>query len=729
MMFLPAVTSLHKMRFRAAAQLRRWKRQPPWFGLAIALAVLSVGATIVYLIGLGTRTASSEILLLLVALDALALLLLAVPVSRRIGKLWLMRKQGITGSRLHSRLVLLFTSLAVTPALIVILFSAVMFNAGLEHWFSQKVKVALRESVNVAEAYLAEHQQTVRADAVAMANDLNTSAAFLLNSPQRLANALYAQAALRDLTEVIVFDSKLNILGRAGFSLSLEFSPLSESAISRASRGDVIVLTSEQGDKVRALLRLSQFVDAYLYVGRSVDPQVIAHTEATRNAVDSYFNTERQRVRLQILVTVLMALVGIVLALLAVWAGLNLANRLIQPIARLAAAAEQLRQGSYTEVPLPSERDEIRSLTKAFNRMGSDLNEQRLQLVEKNEQLDLRRRFTEAVLEGVTTGVMGVDEHFSLHVFNRHAVQVLGLPLAEKIGAAVPDFFPEIAPLLERAAKGGSENFVESQLQLSRDSGVSTLLTRIAPEIRDGVVIGYILTFDDISALLHAQKVAAWADVAKRLAHEIKNPLTPIQLSAERLQRKYAKQISEGGETFTELTDTIMRQVDDIGRLVDEFSSFARMPQPLKKKENLVRLVTESVSLFRETTWYIHFEVQAQERTVLLAADAALLRQALTNLIKNAVEAVEEKYPDKQPGGAVTVTVSGAAISIRDNGNGFISDSAAKAGQPYYTTKRNGTGLGLAIVRKIVEEHGGTLVLRNHENGGAEVRLNFAARG
>ncbi|MFN7226216.1 MAG: ATP-binding protein [Holosporales bacterium] len=713
---------------RVAVLLRRWWRQPPWFGLAVALAIVCVGGTAISLIGLSK--ASAEGLLILVAIDAIALLLLAVPVARRVGGLWRMRRQGIVGAKLYSRLVSLFSLLAVVPALLVLVFSAVMFNAGLEHWFSQKVKTALSESLDVAQAYLEEHQQIIRADAVAMANDLNWSAPLLLSSPQALATAITNQTGVRGLTEAVLFDSKLNILARSGYSLSLEFAAIPAVALNQAATGEVVVLTSPQGDRVRALLRLDRFVDAFLYVGRAVDPKVIAHTETTKSAVGAYLETERQRLHLKILVTALIALVGLVLLLLATWLGLIFANRLVQPIARLAAGAEALRQGRHHDIPLPNERDEIRNLTKTFNRMAVDLTEQRKKLEDTNEQLDLRRRFTETVLEGVTAGVIGLDEEKKLQIFNHRAGTLLHAPLSEYFNHPIETIFPEILPLVEQHPRP-TEAFTEKQLLIERGDTTRTLLARAAPEIRGGEVIGYILTFDDITDLLHAQKTAAWADVARRLAHEIKNPLTPIQLAAERLQRRFGTQIHEGQHLYEELTSTIVRQVNDIGRLVDEFSSFARMPTPVKRRENLIRLLSEAITLFKETTPHVAFRLNTHNATILLPLDAGLLRQAFTNILKNAVEALEEKFGTNTDG-IIEISVhqqnNQITISFKDNGHGFKADLTHKPNQLYFTTKRNGTGLGLSIVRKILEDNGGSFTLRNNTTGGAEVRVSFTSK-
>jgi two-component system nitrogen regulation sensor histidine kinase NtrY len=593
------------------------------------------------------------------------------------------------------------------------------------------VRTALSESLAVAEAYLHEHQQTIRADVASMAADLDRDSAFLIMDNQRLNQIVAAQAALRSLTEAIVFDGEGRILARSGLTASLELEPLPDTVIQEADAGDVVVLTGDTDDRVRALIKLPQFGDVYLFVGRFVDPTVIAHMQQTQSAVAQYEKLEGERSQFQFALSVLFLIVGLLLLTGAVWVGLSFATRMARPISSLAAAAEQVRVGNLAvRVPEGASDDEFASLSRVFNRMTDQLQTQRSDLIAANRQLDERRRFTESVLAGVSAGVIGLDQLGRINLPNRSASLLLATDLDRFIGRELALAVPEMAALFEEARRR-PERLAQSQIELMRHHRSQTLLVRIAAEREAGEVKGYIVTFDDITELVSAQRKAAWADVARRIAHEIKNPLTPIQLSAERLKRKYSREIANDPETFANCTDTIIRHVGDIGRMVDEFSSFARMPTPLMKDEDLVELVRHAVFLQRTSTPEIRFTIDVPER-VRLACDARQISQALINLLKNAAESIQGREGDAPPGEiAVRITTppGQVAIAIEDNGRGLPSEDRARLTEPYVTTRAKGTGLGLAIVKKIMEDHHGELVLEDREGGGARVRLVFGVGG
>jgi two-component system, NtrC family, nitrogen regulation sensor histidine kinase NtrY len=694
--------------------------------LAVAVVVSAIG-TYTAVLGLppfGNRATINQLFLLLN-------LVLVVPlvgiIFWKVAQVWAERRRGLAGSRLHVRLVLLFGLVAIIPTIIVAVFSYLLFSFGVQSWFSERVRTALSESLVVAEAYLHEHQNTIRADVAGMAADLERDSQFLIMEPQRFGQAVAAQAALRSLTEVVVFDGEGHILARSGLTASLELQPLPQSAMAQADSGNIAVLTSDNDDRVRALVKLSQFGDVYLYVGRYIDPTVISHMQQTQSAVAQYQRLEGERSQFQYALSVLFLVVGLLLLTGAVWVGLGFATRMARPISSLAAAAEQVRAGDLTaRVPEGDRQDEFGLLSRAFNRMTHQLETQRTELVAANRQLDERRRFTETVLAGVSAGVIGLDQAGRINLPNRSASLLLATDLDQWVGQDLVTAVPEMAALFDES-KRRPERLAQAQIELTRNNRSQTLLVRIAAERVEGDVYGYIVTFDDITELVSAQRTAAWADVARRIAHEIKNPLTPIQLSAERLKRKYTREIANDPETFTNLSDTIIRHVGDIGRMVDEFSSFARMPAPMMKEENLVELVRQAVFLQRTSTQEIRFTVDVPDR-VALVCDARQVSQALINILKNAAESIQGRDAGATPGEiavAVAASLQQVTVTVSDNGRGLPAEGRERLTEPYVTTRAKGTGLGLAIVRKIMEDHHGELLLEDREGGGARVRLVF----
>ena len=680
----------------------------------------------------------SKLLILLLYVDLILLVLLGAVVVRRLAVLWAERRRGLAGSRLHGQLVLLFSVVAVTPTIIVAIFSLLFFNLGVDAWFSDRIKTVVDESLTVAEAYLQEHQHNVTADVLAMAQDISQSAPTLLENPSRLNQILSAQTALRGLTESIIFDGHGNLLARSGFSFSMEFdADLPRWALERARNGEVVVLSSDLDDRVRALVQLDSIFDVFLYVGRSVDPRVLSHLDRTQGAVKLYEALAQQRSEIQVIFVVIFAVVAVLLLLAAVWVGIAIAARLVKPIGQLIRVADRVGGGELDlRVSETDTGNELASLSRAFNRMTEQLARQQRELRSANEQLDGRRRFTEAVLAGVSAGVIGLDAQGDINLPNRSASELLGIDLERFIGTSLEEAVPEMAPLLESARRRPGR-LTEAQINLVRDGQTRQLLVRAVQEMGEHEPIGFVVTFDDITALLSAQRKAAWADVARRIAHEIKNPLTPIQLSAERLKRKYLKEIATDPETFRECTDTIVRQVGDIGRMVDEFSSFARMPSPVMREENLGEICHHAVVLQKAAQPAIDFVENLPSAAVRRSLDSRQVGQALTNILKNAAEAVEGR---DSPGGRalprgrivldLRVDASGRAIiTVSDNGKGLPKQGRERLTEPYVTTRAKGTGLGLAIVKKIMEDHGGDLVLEDNDGGGARVRLIFAAPG
>lgn len=727
---------LAELRARLRAFVERAEVERRLALLLVAGALLSSVATYVAISGLGPFEASVPTVILLLNLDLVLLLLLGVVVARRLVALFLERRRGGAGSRLHTRLVGLFSLVAVTPAILVAIFSVVFLSSGLESWFSTRVRTALDNSLAVAEAYLAEHREVIRADALAMAADLNREGPALLDQPLAFRQLVSAQAAVRALSEAVVFDGSGRVLAAAGLGLALGFEGVPEDALARAARGELVTLTGDSDDRVRALVRLDGFGDAYLFVGRLVDPKVLAYMERTQKVVSDYRLIETERSGIQITSALIFMTVALLLLMAAVWLGIGFADRLAGPLGRLIEAAERVRAGDLV-VRVPEEEaedDEIGSLARAFNRMTSQLDAQRRALVRANRELDDRRRFIEAVLGGVTAGVIGLDADRRIRLVNPSAAGLLGVPEEELVGRPLDTLLPEAGPLFDRLLVDGEEP-VQQELAVDRRGRRRTLLVRLAAQREKAAIAGFVLTFDDVTELIAAQRQAAWAEVARRIAHEIKNPLTPIRLSAERLGRRFAAQIEPAErEGFGRAIATIVHQVDTIGRLVSEFSAFARMPAPIMRPESLAELVRRAVLLQQTAHPQIAITAELPEGDPLrLDCDAEKINQVLTNLLQNAIDALVEAGADRRPA-APRITVRGRRLGreiqleVEDNGPGFPPGDRHRLLEPYATTRAKGTGLGLAIVRKIMEEHSGRVELADGSEGGALVRLAFPIR-
>ena len=722
-------TQLHSLNDGFLNRIFTWARK---IGLGRKLAVTlgfaaiaSGVTTYVVLTGSSPFGPDPRVVLSLLLVDLVLGLLLGAVVSLRLVRLWLERRRGGAGSRLHTRLVLIFSFVAVAPAIVVAVFSFLFFDLGIQAWFSDPVRTALSDSLVVAKAYTTEHSQLIRADALAMAADLNRGGPSLIRNPSRFEQIVSAQAALRGLSEAIVFERGGRVLARSNLAFSIAFQLAPESALQRAETGEVAIVNDDAYGRVRALVRLDYIPNAFLYVGRYVDPKVLSYVTRAELAVDEYKRLEGERSGIRINFVLIFAVVALLMLLVAVWFALAFAARLMGPVSSLVGAAEKARGGDLSvRVPEGPIDDEIGTLSRAFNRMTIQLQAQRTELVEANHQLDTRRRFTETVLSGVSAGVISLDSDGRINLPNRSATQLLDSNLEILIGQLMADAVPEMASLL-LAARSRPSRFAEGDISIARGGRQRTLHCRISAESQGDDLGGFVVTFDDITELVSAQRTSAWADIAQRIAHEIKNPLTPIQLSAERLKRKYQDEITSDPQVFNQCTDTIIRQVGDIGRMIDEFSEFARMPAPKFGIENLLDLVQQALFMQQVAHPNIEFVSMLPDRSVQLICDRHQTAQVFTNLLQNAADAINEEHLAGKVEVVVVDDGSRVLVEISDNGPGLPAEEQDRLFEPYVTTRSKGTGLGLAIVKKIMEDHAGELYLENKLGGGACARLVF----
>ena len=699
--------------------------------LLAGAAVLSGLATYAAMGTLGPFDFGPNAVFYLLNLDVIILLLLAAVIARRVVGLWLSRKRGIAGANLQIRLVLIFGLLASIPAIIMTIFAAIFFHYGIESWFADHIRMAVQDSRTVAKAYLREHQQVIQIDALGMANDLNRALPNLVETPEALRGFVSTQAQLRNLPETQIFTAGGEMVARTRAAQPTRLDDFPRKVISKVNSGIPEVIADDEGkqDRVYALLKLESpsGEPLYLYVGRQIEEGVLEHIRRTESAVTAYEQLQGKRSNFQVAVTVIFLIVGLLLLMVAVLFGLSFAGQLVDPLRQLIIAAERVRRGHLdTRVTIPQHDDELGILARAFNRMTDQLNAQRSELLETNRQLDQRNRFTEAMLAGVTAGVLGLDHEGYITLANQPAAELLEEG-GERLLARRLDGHLKPLEAVRRAARLKGEDIFETQREFITPSGKKlTLLIRVTMD-REGEsakgIRGYVMTFDDISQLQDAQRNAAWRDVAQRIAHEIKNPLTPIQLAAERLERRYLPQIKEDPETFSDCVATIDRQVDSLRHMVNEFSQFARMPKARLAPLNLVTLIREAITLQRQASNDVQFVFEPENDSFGIDADRHLLMQALTNLYTNAVQAMSETE-----GKIITTTLTTSGkktiVTIQDTGAGIPEEMLGRILEPYVTTKEKGTGLGLTIVRKVIEEHGGRIDIRNTDYGaGAQVTL------
>ncbi len=711
-------------------------------GLVFLGPVLAVATFLA--MGPFNQGAASPYLRLILLSDLVYVLVIAALVLRRVARLIADRRSQSAGSRLHMRLSGVFMLIALIPTVLVAVFAVLSVNIGLEGWFSERVRSVVGSSLSAAQAYEAVQRDDLVDDVLALAGYLNLAkqkTVFLRDDQLRPLLSQGQQAIQRGLKEAYLVDGAGALKTRGERSYLFDFEKLSSDSLEQAKLGNTVLIPDWTNNEFRALVFLEAFPDRYLYVSRTVDGSILSLLDETQETVQLYNQLESERGRLLFNFGLIYLGFALILILAAIWLGLWFAERLSRPVGRLAGAAQRVGGGDLdVQVTEEDGDDEIAMLGRLFNQMTRQLKGQREALMDGHRQTERRRRLFDSVLSNVTAGVIGLDGEGSVDFVNRAAERLLDIPDGQveiPLSAAVPEF----APLFDRLREG-TGSAVQEEVRLTRKGKLESLLVRMSVRRNDaGRLEGYVVAFDDVTDLVSAQRMAAWGDVARRIAHEIKNPLTPIQLSAERIKRKFAAQVKDP-EDLEQYTDVIIRQTNDLRRIVDEFSKFARMPEPDRRECDLAALLRGAVLLQENGQPSVRFVSDIPKAPLTMDLDATMIGQAFTNLIKNAGEAIETLHEKgATPGYAPEIRITLEAddtesvIRIMDNGTGLPPDRA-RLFEPYVTTRDKGTGLGLSIVKKIIEEHGGTLALLDapvfdgnaHAGAMAEIRLPRLAR-
>ena len=696
-----------------------------WAGLAaMVLALLSGVGTFLVLMGLTPLVPTATITTAVLLANLFFALILFGFIIADVRRLYTAWRAGRIGARLHAQMVGLFSGMAVVPAIVVAIVASITLSQGLDRWFSERTRTIVAESATVAKAYLNEHARTLRGEMIAMANDINRAGALYTTDREAFQRLLTTQSALRSAPGAFIVRRDGELMMRSGIDTEREFPGPPAEALQKASAENPVMIAPGNSDLVGGVIGLPSLPDMFLYMVRPIDQRVLDHMRRTEEGTAEYAALEEGRAGVQVAFGLAYLCLALIVLACAVWLGLAFANQIVSPVRQLGQAADAISKGDFdVRVPVARNQGDLSRLGQTFNTMVEDLQAQRAALLEANAMSDRRRRFTEAVLSGVTAGVVGVNRRGEITLANRPVLDMFGARSKDILGQPLAKVAPELTVLLKEAERR-TVRITQGQVVLRRRGAERTLNVRLARE--RGNASGTVITLDDITDLVTAQRTSAWADVARRIAHEIKNPLTPIRLSAERLRRKYGKVIVEDREIFEQCTQTIVRQVEDIGRMVDEFASFARMPKAQPEEGDLAETVKQATFLQRMANTDLTYDIDVPAHPVVAQIDRRLITQALTNIVKNAGEAVKAH---RSSGGRIGVTLteglSELTVEIADNGPGFPRDSRQKLLEPYVTTRSEGTGLGLAIVKKIMDEHDGRIELGDSkfDGGGALVRL------
>ena len=702
--------------------------------VAIVGALLMAAISFAVLVGVTPLTPDAETTWTLIALNAAFILALVLLIGREVHRILTARRHAKAASRLHVRIVAMFALVAAIPAIMVAIVASVTLNIGLDRWFEIRTKTIVNSSLSIADAYVQENARNLQGTTLSMAYDLDNARQLYGLDRTGFLDLMNKEAVGRGLAHAALVRPDGSFLMSAQTSADFAMPEPPEGAVAQAADGKPLLIEPKTRNIIGAIIKLKEIDGAYLYTIRLVDPEVIKARQIVRANTDEYRGLEDNRRTTQVAFALPYLSLTLIIILSAVWTGIAVADRLVRPIRQLIGAADEVATGNLdVSVPVRPSDGDVAYLGDTFNKMLLELKSQRNELLSAKDLIDERRRFSEAVLAGVTAGVIGVDAGGIVTIVNRSAETMLALPAEAAVGKNLSTLLPHVGRIFE-IGRDADKPVYREQVTFYRAGAERTFNVQVTIEEDedDPGEKAYVVTVDDITDLVQAQRSSAWADVARRIAHEIKNPLTPIQLSAERIRRRYGKVITEDREVFDQCTDTIIRQVGDIGRMVDEFSSFARMPKPEMKAIDLREPLREASFLVEVSRPDIRFERDFGDAPLKGTFDSRLLSQAFGNVVKNAAEAMEGMEWKDGERGVIRVRAGKDGDSYRvdviDNGKGLPRENRQRLLEPYMTTREKGTGLGLAIVKKIVEDHGGRLELHDapmdfHGGRGAMIRL------
>ncbi|MEP9398495.1 PAS domain-containing sensor histidine kinase [Mesorhizobium sp. KR2-14] len=702
--------------------------------LAIVGALLTAAISFAILVGATPLTPNETITLIIIGVNAAFILFLVGLIVREVHRILSARRVGKAASRLHVRIVTMFALVAAIPAITVAVIASITLNIGLDRWFEIRTKTIVNYSLSIADAYVQENARNLQGTTLSMAYDLDNARTLYNLDRTGFRNFMSQQAVGRALAHAALINADGSFVMTAQTPAEFAMPEPPAGAVETAADGKPVLIEPRTRNIVGAIIKLRELDGLYLYTMRLVDPEVIKAREIVRANADEYRGLEANRRTSQVAIALPYLSLTLIVVLSAIWTGIAVADRLVRPIRQLIGAADEVATGNLdVSVPVRPSDGDVASLGNTFNKMLLQLKSQRDEILGAKDLADERRRFSEAVLEGVTVGVIGVDPFGTVTIVNNSAETMLAISADASVGQNLSVILPHVGRVFE-IARTSRKHVYREQVTFYRAGAERTFNVQVTIEEGDGEKQdkSYVVTVDDITDLLQAQRSSAWADVARRIAHEIKNPLTPIQLSAERIRRRYGKVITEDREVFDQCTDTIIRQVEDIGRMVDEFSAFARMPKPEMKNIDLREPLREASFLVEVSRSEIAFERDFGTEPLKGTFDSRLLSQAFGNIIKNASEAIESAQRENGEKGAIRIQArrdgSMFRIDVMDNGKGLPRENRQRLLEPYMTTREKGTGLGLAIVKKIVEDHGGRLELHDapadfYEGRGAMVSI------
>ncbi|MBC2885114.1 PAS domain-containing sensor histidine kinase [Ochrobactrum sp. CM-21-5] len=702
--------------------------------ITVVSALITATISFAILIGLTPITPDRPVTLALVIVNVALILFLILLICREIYRIMTARRLGKAASRLHVRIIALFSLIAAVPAIVVAIVASVTLNLGLDRWFDTNTRDIVSSSMSLSQSYILETGRNLQSTTYSMLQDLDTQRTTYSLDRGGFIQLMSLQARGRGLLGAFLVRESGDVVVKSQLGTEARLPPAPEEALKTAADGKPVIIPPGNSNFVGAIIKMREIPNAYLYTIRAVDPQIIDSMRLMEANTKRYQEMDANRVPTQIAFALLYFGLTLIVLLSAIWTGIAVADRLVRPIRLLIGAADDVAAGNLDiSVPVRSSDGDVGALSGTFNNMVAELKSQRNELVSAKDQIDERRRFSEAVLSGVTAGVIGIDTDGSVSILNRSAEHMFGVASDEAVGRSLTSIAPEVGQAFEVARTTGRAVHRE-QVSMTRGGVARTFNVQVTVEDAESDDHSYVVTVDDITDLVQAQRSSAWADVARRIAHEIKNPLTPIQLSAERIRRRYGKVITEDREVFDQCTDTIIRQVGDIGRMVDEFSAFARMPKPEMRALDLREALREASFLIEVSRHDIRFERDFGSEPLTGLFDSRLLGQAFGNVIKNASEAIDAVAKEGRDDGHILIRSykkpGQFVVDVIDNGKGLPGDDRQKLLEPYMTTREKGTGLGLAIVRKIIEDHGGHLELHDapadfHDGRGAMIRMIF----